>query len=123
MNKKAPNPNRESAQKLAGRIAAMSDEQRAELAASMPVVVSVTGHILSPRNTCLAVTQIPTATVMGGFRQWLAAGRCVRKGEHAAYISAPAMRKNEAGEESGFFILVPVFDVSQTEAVAQQVAA
>lgn len=59
-----------------------------------------------------------------GFRQWKEAGRHVKKGAKALYITAPSMRKrketDEAGEEKEVaaltgFVPVPVFRVEDTD--------
>jgi hypothetical protein len=100
---------------LAGLVAKLSDEQRAEIAAKTPVI-TIERHSLSVRNAILCMYQIPSVTVVGGFRQWLAAGRCVRKGERAAYIMHPCTKKGNDGEDGGvFFRFAPIFDISQTE--------
>ena len=114
--RKAANPERkELFANMARKIAAMSDTERDTLAAQMPVV-TVTGHPLSPRNACMVAMQCSSATIVGGFKQWLAAGRCVKKGEHGMLILVPAQKKTETGEPQGdmFFIAGTVFDVSQT---------
>lgn len=100
---------------LSRKIAAMSEEQRNTLAATMPVV-TVAGHALSVRNACMIAMQIPSATIVGGFRQWFAAGRCVKKGEHGFSILVPASKKDPETGEAGklFFVSGTVFDVSQT---------
>lgn len=121
--KAAAEQRRESFRALSRQIAAMTSEQRAELAARMPAVVTVAGHALSAFNSALLVHQNPTATVVGGFRQWLAANRCVRKGERGAAIWVPTGGRAEAtqeGEEPGTgerprFIVGYVFDVTQTQ--------
>jgi antirestriction protein ArdC len=58
-----------------------------------------------------------------GFKQWLAVGRCVKKGERGTYILAPCTRKIEdvkTGETktivTGFRVAV-VFGLEQTEVV------
>jgi hypothetical protein len=61
----------------------------------------------------------------GGFRQWQALGRSVKKGEHAFHILAPRItRAKEDNEERGLkegdpmtvgFLAVPVFGFLQTE--------
>ncbi len=62
-----------------------------------------------------------TPTYVAGFRAFLALNRCVRKGETAIRILAPAPVKQrdddgeEAGEKRIFFRTVPVFDVSMTD--------
>ena len=120
---------------IAAQVAAMSEDQRAAIAERMPVI-TIAGHVISARNTCMLSLQLPgPVTVIGGFRQWLEAGRCVRKGETAAYILKPATRKARAadGAEPGadagpdgsepaavsFYVPVPVFDVSQTDVMQE----
>jgi antirestriction protein ArdC len=126
---KKENPNKEKARQLAKQIADMSDEQKAQWLARVPIL-TIDGRPISGKNQMLAAMQCQTATMLGGFQQWLAAGRAVRKGESALYIFAPSgSRKAEAsapGTDSGNaaaetatesvrFIMVPVFDVSQTD--------
>lgn len=132
------NPNKEKARTLANQIAAMSDEQKASWMARVPVLTTE-GKPISGKNHMLAAMQRDDATMVAGFRQWLALGRAVRKGETALYIFAPSGRKPEASAPSGEtagddssavgasirFLLVPVFDVAQTDPVetTQAVAA
>mgnify|MGYP001605579433 CR=1 FL=1 len=105
--------------KMAHDIAAMPDDKRAELARSLPVIATIEGRTLSPTNTMLVVMQCPSATIVGGFRQWLKAGRVVRKGEHGLSIWIPAGVKNDDNgvPDDVHFLMGTVFDVSQTEAV------
>ena len=110
---------------LAKSIAAMTDEQRSAMAAKMPVVVTVEGHPLSGHNTLLIAAQGgENVTMVGGFHQWIKAGRCVCKGEHGYMIWIPKRDKAAEGEEEGElgFITGTVFDVSQTAEVAQKAA-
>lgn len=79
---------RAAMRKLAKQISDMVPAQRAELAARFPVV-TIEGRALSVFNSCLVATQSPNATVVGGFRQWIKAGRGVRKGEHGMAIWVP----------------------------------
>lgn len=80
------------------------------------------------RNFMLILQQCPDATDVRSLREWNAAGRRVRKGEHAIRIWAPSIRKQDPAADPGNeanhdgedqvtvrFILVSVFDVSQTE--------
>lgn len=103
-------------------LAAMTDEQRQALLAQAGGVVTCEGRELSPRNTMLLYMQRPGVSVVGGFRQWQAAGRCVKKGERALTILVPTARKEsavheETGEGGGrvFFISGSVFDIGQTK--------
>jgi antirestriction protein ArdC len=88
------------------------------MAAQMPYLVTVEGHALSIHNACLVALQLPSATILGGYRQWQAAGRQVRKGEHGLMIWAPRMKKDAdtGDEERAGFIPINLFDVSQTDA-------
>ena len=77
----------------------------------------------SERNSLLIAMQDPEATDVSGYKEWLARGRQVRKGEHGIAILAPAghrdEEKNDAGEVTTkgrqFFRLAYVFDVRQTD--------
>lgn len=107
---------------FAAQVAAMTEAQRAELAARFPIV-TIERHALSVRNNILCAMQTPAPlTIVGGFRQWLNAGRCVRKGEKALYILCPMTRKAGEGDKADtegnvtFFREVPIFDVAQTDA-------
>jgi hypothetical protein len=124
---------------LANRIAAMTDDQRAALTARVGAIVTCEGRALSVHNSCLLLTQLPTASMVGGFRQWQAHGRRVRKGEHGLMIWVPTSRKDEAaaptaakappdanaGECEGegkraAFVMGTVFDVTQTEPTSER---
>ena len=106
---------------LAKEIGAMSDVQREMLAASI-TPTTVEGRPLSVHNACLLAIQYPTVTLIGGFNQWLKAGRSVRKGEHGLMIWAPTKPReatttaqDSTDTDSPNFIMVTVFDVSQTD--------
>jgi len=115
---------------LATQIAAMSDEQRAAMAERMAGAVTVEGRRLSIHNACLLACQRPDATLVGGFNQWRTHGRSVRKGEHGLMIWAPTRHAessssngapagpsaDELTKERPRFIMVTVFDVTQTDA-------
>lgn len=112
-------------QELAKRIRAMSDQERARWMVDAGAVVTIEGRALSPRNTLLCYFQRQGVTMVGGFRQWLKAGRCVRKGEHGIGILVPCMpgRKgddehSETGAEGKvYFTSGTVFDVTQTDEI------
>lgn len=79
------------------------------------------------KNTLLIYSQMPSATLVMGFRQWQAHNRAVKNGEHGLMILVPSTYKKDKGEarpeavddspeELGVrFITGYVFDVSQTE--------
>jgi antirestriction protein ArdC len=75
----------------------------------------------SLNNTLLILAQRPEATTVASFRHWTELGRQVRRGERALRIWAPSVRherNEETGEEPATvraFVLVPVFDISQTD--------
>ena len=126
--KLAATERRNKAREIARRVAKMSDDERAALAARS-LVTTIEGRTLSLHNQCLMALQRPGATLVGGFRQWLKHGRAVRKGEHGAVIWVPIGNKRadangdtETTERTGF-ILASVFDVSQTQELETAVAA
>jgi hypothetical protein len=81
-------------------------------------------------NQLLIALQRPDASYVAGFRAFLALNRCVRKGERAIRILAPMSvrgRATDSGEVQAdegeqprrtLFRAVAVFDVAQTEALA-----
>jgi antirestriction protein ArdC len=101
----------------------MPEADRKAFAAKCPVIATIEGHALSPVNTCLIAMQSPGATIVGGFRQWLKAGRVVRKGEHGLSLWIPKTPKKDDAAQPGessssdeiHFLMGTVFDVSQTE--------
>ena len=115
---------REAFRSLASKVAAMPEAERAELSQRLPLV-TVEGHALSCFNACLVAMQRPTASIVGGFAQWIKAGRVVRKGEHGLALWVPlkpGKREDDrhgdtpgAGAKRMGFIMGTVFDVSQTD--------
>ena len=98
-------------------IAAMSETDRQALAAKI-TVTTCEGRRLSAFNHCMVVNQMEDATIIGGLHQWREQGRKVRKGEHGLYIWVPAGERDAQGQtvfvDEKRFVLVAVFDVSQT---------
>jgi hypothetical protein len=132
---KKENPNKDAARNLARKIAAMSDTECAKFAARCPVVLTIDGRPISGKNAMLAMMQCQNVTLIGGFRQWLAAGRAVRQGEKAIYIFVPSSRKADTASaatvgddasaavgDSVRFIMAAVFDVSQTDPIETETA-
>ena len=116
---------RERFRGIVTQVAAMTDEQRGELVMRCGAVMTCEGRPLSPFNSCLLLTQFPTSSIVGGFLQWKAHGRSVKKGEHGLMIWVPVGRKGEKADaqdaaetdekKGSGFIMGTVFDVSQTE--------
>jgi len=79
----------------------------------------------SPLNVAMIMAQRPDATDVRGYRTWKKAGKQVLKGERAIWIWAPRLKKtvDENGEEKEViagFRLVPVFDITQTDATPEE---
>lgn len=114
----------------------LTEEQKAEFA-SRALITNVNGHELSRNNKILLYLQAGdtfTPTVIGGYNQWLKAGKRVQKGQHGMMIWIPKLNKPEetqaeAGEDmdAGMveeapntqiprrFFTATVFDISQVE--------
>lgn len=98
-----------------------SGEWRRFLASAVPL------RAFSIRNVMLILAQRDSATDVAGFRQWLARGRAVRKGEKSIKIMAPSTRKTgktvvdangaESDQKITVFRPVSVFDIAQTDPV------
>lgn len=103
------------------QVAAMTDEQRAEILQRVGAILTCEGRALSPKNSCLLLLQLENVSMVGGFNQWIAAGRAVRKGEHGLSLWIPCQGKSESEDEPGetYFRLGTVFDLSQTDEIAQ----
>jgi hypothetical protein len=102
------------------RVGAMPELERIQLANKCGIA-NCEGHVLSIKNQCLIALQLPSASVVGGFRQWLKQGRAVMKGQHGAMIwikagQRPSDDNAEASEEGTEcrFITGTVFDIGQT---------
>ena len=109
----------------------MTEEQQQAVADKFGIV-TVEGHLLTAHNQCFLVAQSElNFSIVGGYRQWQKAGRSVRKGEHGFYIFVPSKTKEESensaevssDDETPFFFTAVVFDISQTEAIANTEAA
>ena len=119
---------------LVKRLAGMNATERDKWAAEAGTVVTIEGHVLSPRNTVLCYFQRDGVSMVGGFRQWIKAGRCVRKGEKGFSILVPCTggkrgKKADAGHTGDgdaparvFFMARTVFDISQTAPVEEKAA-
>lgn len=113
------------------QVANMPEFERVQLANKLGIV-TVEGHELSLGNTMLIALQNPTASIVGGFRQWIKQGRAVMKGQHGMMIWVPIGKKDsdptapqpaaepsatEAEADSTRFIIGTVFDIAQTEEI------
>ena len=127
--KQAATEKRAKFRALCKQVAGMTDTERAALAERMPALVTCEGHALSAHNQILIAFQGgESCTILGGFHQWRKAGRCVKKGEHGFMIWVPSglPKSEEAGNVEGadlHFLTAHLFDISQTEEVAETVAA
>jgi len=118
---------------LVERIAAMTEaERQAMLDAAGAPIVTCEARALSLTNACLVLSQLPGASMVGGFRQWLAAGRCVAKGQKGLAIWIPRSAPKDYGKQEGEisaadvkprFVLGTVFDISQTVVLTAESAA
>lgn len=117
------------------QVAALGESERAALAAKYGFR-TVEGRELSMCNAMLIALQLPQASVLGGFRQWIKQGRAVRKGEHGAMIWCPTGARNADGSpespangnetptteaQDTRFIIGTVFDISQTAEIGEVV--
>jgi len=100
-------------QSLQKAIKAMTPAQLQTLADKFGIV-TIDGHSLSLHNNALVILQNPKSTVVGGFKQWLKAGRAVKKGEHGSYILVPSQKDKDDSEAGIFFFTGTIFDISQT---------
>lgn len=118
-----PMSRKERVKQLRQKLAHLTDAEKANLQTlcqSRGLVATVEGRKLSLNNTILVYHQSMSETIpsiVGGFRQWQAAGRYVRKGEHGMLIWFPIGKKNEDGDIDAAerFYTTTVFDISQTE--------
>ena len=84
---------------LMERLKALTPAQR-QLLLDRGMIATIEGRVLSAHNTIMVYFQstrtIPT--LVGGFKQWKAAGRTVKRGEHGLTIWFPVGQKDEEGE-------------------------
>ncbi|MFA5805266.1 MAG: ArdC family protein [Melioribacteraceae bacterium] len=120
---------KERLKQIRSTLAQMSADQRQAVADQFGIVTAE-GHLLTPHNQCFLVAQSPiNFTVVGGFQQWKKAGRIVRKGEHGFLILVSSKTKQNEGpemvsdDEDVFFFTATVFDISQTDSIADSLKA
>lgn len=96
--KDAAQERRKAFGRLVTKISKMPQQEREAMVLRFGGIVSAEGKPLSLFNTCLLLTQDEQATMVGGFRQWQAVGRQVRKGEHGLAMWFPLTKKAEGTE-------------------------
>lgn len=109
--------------RLREAFASLTDTQR-KMLADMPLY-TCEGHMISPTNTALANYQKPGVSIIGGYQQWKAQNRHIRKGEKSISIWIPLDKSSktdlmdfppvDSEPEKVRFRLQSVFDISQTE--------
>ena len=108
---------------IRARLATLTEDDKQALI-SRGLITNIDGHVLSIPNTILLYIQAngTTPTVIGGYRQWKAAGRQVKRGEHGSMIWFPVGDKTEDGDvlDAVSFYTTTVFDISQTELIKAQ---
>lgn len=115
--KRAAQEKRDNFRRLVRQIAEMSESDRMSTLGDANVI-TCEGHGLSPTNTMLAIMQRPAVTVVGGFQQWIRAGRAVRKGEKGFFIWVPTAKPSELTDSADVrFLTATVFDIAQTDAI------
>jgi hypothetical protein len=123
--KAAATERRAKVKQMCATIAALPESDRIALS-NQCLATNTQGHTLSPHNQMLIAYQFASATVVGGFHQWKAAGRSVKKGEHCISIWVPigakdsktATEPTDTTERPGF-MMGAIFDISQTEPLTE----
>ena len=103
----------------------LSDDERKAIADKYGFH-SIEGKVYSINNQALILHQAAMMNVeirgtLGGFKQWISAGRVVRKGEHGLMIWFPSQTKGTIKEDNTIehgnmrFFTTTIFDISQTE--------
>lgn len=96
----------------------LTDEQKAKLSENL-IVFTVDGVNLTANNVAFLAYQNEklSFSVVGGYKQWLSVGRQVRKGEKGYYIFVPRFAKDNDNQKLNGFIMVSVFDITQTDLI------
>jgi hypothetical protein len=109
---------KEKVKKVRELLFSLTDEQRAELLSNAQIT-TIEGHPLSTNNIVALLVQGCKDPVVGGFRQWIRAGRCVRKGSVGFVIWIPSKKKSDESDDSEDFeprfYPTTVFSQSQTD--------
>lgn len=121
---------REKFRKVVRQIADLPEAERIALSRRVSIL-TCEGRSLSLHNQCLLATQCPTATIVGGFRQWKKQGRYVNSGPGSGLMiwvpSVYGARSDDTpqpGEIDGKeaksgvrFLVGTVFDIAQTSPI------
>lgn len=112
---------KEKVKKVRELLSSLTEAQRAELLSNAQFwITTIEGHPLSANNTVALLLQGCKDPIVGGFNQWIKAGRCVRKGSVGFVIWIPSKKKADDLDESeepgpARFYTTTVFSQSQTD--------
>ncbi len=102
---------------LRDKLKSLTPEQRQALV-DRGIITTIEGRTLSLHNTIMVYLQCNgnKPTVVGGFKQWLKAGKAVKKGEHGYTIFFPVGEKDDIGNiiTADKFYTATIFDIAQT---------
>jgi hypothetical protein len=112
---------KEKVKKVRELLSSLTDEQRAGMLADAQIT-TIEGHPLSVNNTVALLLQGCKDPVVGGFNQWIKAGRCVRKGSVGFVIWIPSKKRADDLDESedpepARFYPATVFAQAQTDRI------
>jgi hypothetical protein len=109
---------KEKVKKVRELLSSLTEAQRDELLSNARIT-TIEGHLLSTNNIVALLVQGCKDPVVGGFRQWIRAGRCVRKGSVGFIIWIPSKKKSDESDEfeeyEPIFYPATVFSQSQTD--------
>lgn len=108
---------KEERKALIQEISKLTEEQLKEMTNS-ETIITVDFHVLSLKNTAIALAQNPNAHCLGGYKQWRDTNRQVKKGEVAIWITAPVFAEDKKTIKR--WVEVPMFDWSQTEEITPE---
>jgi len=111
---------RAALRELWGKVSEMTPQERAAMVENIGTVTTCEGHPLTVNNAVLLLFQRDDVSVIGGYKQWKAQGRQVRKGEHSLGIWIPSFKKKEDNQDPtgpDYFIFGNVFDITQTDPI------
>jgi len=113
-----PKAKRAKLTEMSKYISRMTDDEKRELIDQCGGVVRADGKTMSLHNSCLALLQDQGCSMLAGYVGWQKLGRQVIKGAKSIGVWVPSGAKNDDGTPD-FFMFRPVFDISQTEPIKQ----